>query len=217
MHERKPLKHAISPRPYRLKGFEMTVCTAALFFWNYNPIGEPDLGPAVIAASDRALTDSGLGIGYEGARFKGSVLPTKQLVLVAGDLTTHSAVLRLLNAELKPEQPTSTVQTANMVARLLREYRMREASHTFLAPLNLDENSFLAQQRTMEPTLVIELANQLQGHKIDAEAMVAGCDGDKDANIYRINSLGVVTCHSDVGFLSIGSGGIHSSAYFMTM
>jgi hypothetical protein len=68
----------------------------------------------------------------------------------------------------------------------------------------------------MEPTLVIELVNQLQNHKIDAEAIVAGCDGEKEANIYRINSSGIVTCHSDIGFLSIGSGGIHSSAYFMT-
>ena len=169
----------------------MTVCTAALFFWNYNPKPEepPDLGGAIIAASDRALTDSGLGIGYEGSRFKGSALATKQLVLVAGDITTHSAILRLLNAELKPGQTKTTLQTANMVARLLREYRMREAAHVFLAPLNLDENSFLAQQRTMEPTLVMELANQLQEHKIDAEAIVVGCDDDKEANIYRVNGF----------------------------
>jgi len=188
-----------------------------MFFWNYSQKpGEADLGAAIVAASDRTLTDSGLGIGYEGGRFKGQALPSKQLVLVAGDITVHSGILRLLNAELKPENITSTLQTANMVARLLREYRMRQAAQIYLSPLNLDENTFLSQQRMMDPGLVIELAKQLQEYEIDAEAIIAGCDGDTEANIYRIGKTGVVTCHSDISFLSIGSGGIHSSAYFMT-
>jgi hypothetical protein len=93
---------------------------------------------------------------------------------------------------------------------------MRQAAQIYLSPLNLDENTFLSQQRTMEPGLVIELAKQLQDYEIDAEAIVVGCDGDKEANIYRIGKNGVVTCHSDINFLSIGSGGIHASAYFMT-
>jgi hypothetical protein len=156
------LKHPKSTprRQHSLKAAGMTVCTSSMFFWNYSPTGQDaDFGAAIIAASDRTLTDAGLGIGYEGSRFKGSTLATKQLVLVAGDITTHSAVLRLLTAELKPDRPTDTLQIANMVARLLREYRMREAAHQFLSPLNLDDNSFIAQQRTMEPSLVIEVAN----------------------------------------------------------
>jgi len=68
----------------------------------------------------------------------------------------------------------------------------------------------------INPAIIIELANQLQGHKIDVEAMVVGCDGQKDANLYRIDHHGLITCHSDIGFMSIGSGGIHSSAHFMT-
>jgi hypothetical protein len=195
----------------------MTVCTASMFFWNYSQDPQkPDFGAAIVAASDRTLTDSGLGIGYQGGRFKGQALPTKQLVLVAGDITTHSGILRLLNAELKPDKIISTLQTANMVARLSREYSMRQGAQLYLSPLNLDGNSFLSRQRTMEPNLVIELTKQLQEYEIDAEAIVAGCDGDTEANIYRIDKNGVVTCHSDIGFLSIGSGGIHSSAYFMT-
>jgi hypothetical protein len=204
-------------QPQRLRDMGMTVCTAAMFFWNYNNHpGEPDLGAAIVAASDRTLTDAGLGIGYEGGRFKGQVLPTKQLVLVAGDITIHSGILRLLNAELKPESITSTLQTADIVGRLLREYRMRQAAQIYLSPLNLDENTFISRQRTMDANLVVELAKQLQEYEIDAEAIMAGCDGDKEANIYRIDRTGVVACHSDINFLSIGSGGIHSSAYFMT-
>jgi hypothetical protein len=44
--------------------------------------------------------------------------------------------------------------------------------------------------------------------------MVAGvCD--KNAGLLRIDDYGVVTNHTDIGFLSIGSGGIHSSAQLM--
>jgi hypothetical protein len=35
--------------------------------------------------------------------------------------------------------------------------------------------------------------------------------------MYRIDEYGLVTNHSDIGFVSIGSGGIHSSAHFMLL
>ena len=92
---------------------------------------------------------------------------------------------------------------------------MQQAVRYNLMPLNLDENSFIAQQRTMEPSLVARLATQLQNFRIDAEAIVLGCDGEKDASLYRIDDAGVVTDHSGIGFVSIGSGGIHTSAHFM--
>ena len=190
----------------------MTVCTASLFFWLYDQAAN-DFGSAIIAASDRKLTDIGLGIGYEGSRFKGSFVPNNQLVLVSGDIVVHSAILGRLGERLK--EPTTTLETAEIVGQLMREYKMTEASRLYLAPLNLNENSFTAQQRTMEPSLVIELANQLQTHKIEADAMVVGIDDNK-GSLYRVDSNGLVTNHSDIGFISIGSGGIHSSAYFMT-
>jgi len=193
----------------------MTVCTASLFFWNYATAPESDIGPAVVAASDRKLTDSSLGIGYEGSRFKGALLPNKKLVLIAGEMVAHSAIIRSLQTELK-DQTLTTTDTADMVGQLVARYRMREAARQYLSPLNLNADTFLGQQRTMEANLVIELSNQLQGHRIDAEAIVVGCDGEKEASLYRIDDRGQVTCHSDIGFVSIGSGGIHSSAYYMT-
>ncbi|MGA9304174.1 MAG: hypothetical protein WBW31_02095 [Candidatus Sulfotelmatobacter sp.] len=192
----------------------MTVCTASVFSWVYDPATN-DFGGAVVAASDRKLTDIGLGIGYEGARFKGALMSNSLLVLVSGDIVVHTAILTKLGENLNEPQAASALEMAEIVGQLMREYRMTEASRMYLAPLNLDENSFIAQQRTMESSLVIELANQLQQHKIEAEALVVGVD-DNSASLFRIDAKGLVTNHSDIGFVSIGSGGIHSSAYFMT-
>jgi hypothetical protein len=194
----------------------MTVCTASLFAWIYNK-DINDFGLAIIAASDRKLTDTGLGIGYQGSKWKGAAFPAiKQLALISGDIVIHSAVLRELEKKIKGLTP-ATLETAHMVGELIRNYKMTEAARLYLAPLGLDQQSFLAQQRTMEPRLVSDLAKELIHYKVDAEALVLGCDGDKEASLYRVDNNGLVTCHTDIGFVSIGSGGIHSSAYFMTI
>ena len=146
---REPLKH-VKVRPVQLRdNLSMTVCTASLFFWNYATAPESDIGPAVVAASDRKLTDSSLGIGYEGSRFKGALLPNKKLVLIAGEMVAHSAIIRSLQTELK-DQTLTTTDTADMVGQLVARYRMREAARQYLSPLNLNADTFLGQQRTME-------------------------------------------------------------------
>jgi hypothetical protein len=212
---REALKHDRVPAR-RLRNPNMTVCTASMFFWLYDK-DTNNFGSAIIAASDRKLSDTGLGIGYQGSRWKGAMFPSiKQLVLVSGDIVIHSAILRELEKTIKGLTPTS-LETAEMVGELIRNYKMVEATRLFLSPLNLNQAAFLAQQRTMESRLVSDLANYLINHKIDAEALVAGCDGEKEASLYRVDNNGLVTCHSDIGFVSIGSGGIHSSAYFMTL
>jgi hypothetical protein len=68
----------------------------------------------------------------------------------------------------------------------------------------------------MDSKLVNDLANELINYKIGVEAMILGCDElDAGAVMYRVDSSGRVRNHSDIGFLSIGEGGVHSSAHFM--
>lgn len=191
----------------------MTVCTASLFYWFYD-LDTKDFGPAIIAASDRMLTDIGLDIEYEASRYKGTTLTKTHMVLIAGDIRVHSAMLLELAPTLSGNNDLTTLELAELCAEFFQKYRRKEGERMFLSPLNLDENSFLSRQRTMEPSLVVELANQLQGHKIEAEALVVGCD-KKLAHLYRVDASGIVTCHDDIGFVSIGNGGVHASAQFM--
>jgi hypothetical protein len=182
-----------------------------MFVWHY---GSEDFGTALVAASDKMLTDEGLGIEYQGSRGKWGCFGKRLLVLVAGDIVIHSEVVKRLFAELKDAETPTTFELAQLAAKEMREYRTQEAERLYLSPLNLDRDSFLDRQRTMEATLVVELANQMQKHKIEAEALVLGCE-QNTGSIYRVDRYGLVTNHSDIGFASIGSGGIHSSAHFM--
>jgi hypothetical protein len=215
-----PLKHGKTPhrglhKPAKqapaLRGMGMTVCTASMFYWMY---GDNDIGPAIVTASDRMLTDIGLGIEYQGSRYKGATVTKKHMVLVSGDVTVHSAMILEIAPIVQDNSLLSTLDIAELCSKFMRTHRMKDAARTYLAPLNLDEESFIDRQRTMEPQLVIELTNQLQGHKIEVEALVIGCD-DKLAHMYRVDQAGIVSCHDDIGFVSIGNGGVHSSAQFM--
>jgi hypothetical protein len=108
---RKPLKHDRVPIVHALRNPHMTVCTASLFAWIYNK-DINDFGLAIIAASDRKLTDTGLGIGYQGSKWKGAAFPAiKQLALISGDIVIHSAVLRELEKKIKGLTP-ATLETA---------------------------------------------------------------------------------------------------------
>jgi len=189
----------------------MTVCTASMFFWIYGP---DDYGGAVVVAADKMLTDLGLGIEYQGSRGKWATFGKQRLVLVSGDLAIQSEIIRRMHILLHGIELPSTPETAELVAAELRSYRATDAARVHLAPLGLDEQSFISKQRSMDSQLVLKLANQLQDHPTKAEALVIGCDNDQ-ASIYRINGSGLVRNHSDIGFVSIGNGGIHSSAHFM--
>jgi hypothetical protein len=159
------------------------------------------------------LTDDGLGIEYESHRQKSANIGKTQMALVAGDMTFHSDVLQLTLPKMLEETRT-TLELARMYGDGVAQVRRSRAEKRILQPLNLTFDSFLATQTQMSPKLVDDLSYHLQQYQVEAEAIIAGCDG-KHAYLYQVDSFGNVTNHEDIGFLSIGSGGIHSSAYFM--
>lgn len=192
----------------------MTVCTAALFTWNYGTPDALDPGPAIIAASDRLLVDDGLGIKYEKDRWKAAVVSAHHIVMVSGAMTVHSDVLKDIHDFILNTKNCTTKQIADKWSEVLRRYTRTEAANLYLSPLNMDEETFVTRNKLLEPTLAIELAQQMQDHKVDAEAIVLGCD-DKNASLYSVDRRGRLSCHDDIGFVSIGSGGIHASGHFM--
>lgn len=188
----------------------MTVCIAGLVSWRY---GENDLGRAIVTASDRMLT---LGeFEYEPPQLKVGRLGRRILLLVAGNFTVHSEALGKTLKHLSGLQLEDVAEVAEVYASYVRKYRLREAAQTYLAPLGLDEASFSTAQQSMSPNVVADLVSQMQNHRIDAEAIVAGCDSSL-ANLFHVDGRGFVTCHNDPGFVSIGIGSGHANSHIMT-
>jgi hypothetical protein len=84
-----------------------------------------------------------------------------------------------------------------------------------LAPLGLNSDTFLAQQKEMSDFFVDKVTSQMQAHQSpDVEAIVLGRDGE-NANIYTVDYRGMLSCLNDVGFAAIGIGAWHAKSNLM--
>jgi hypothetical protein len=144
---REPVKHDRMCRS--LKRLGMTVCTASIFACPYEQgkFGTVTIGTAIVAACDRMLTDEGLSIEYQGSRSKWMAIGQRRLVLVSGDITIHSEVMRRITEKLPAGALPNTFETAELVAKEIANYRMQDAVRLYLWPLNLDERVVLIAAR----------------------------------------------------------------------
>jgi len=185
----------------------MTVCTDCLFPWFYNSADQPiDMGGAILAASDRMYTDSGLAIEYEAARWKVLLLDLTHMVMVAGPISFSTEVLLDLRAAVPKDGSLSTRDIAYLLGPIVGRHRRRRAAQRILHPVNLTEETFISEQSSLQPSWVSELSENMKNQYVEADYMVAGVDG-VDASLLHVDEFGSVTNHSDIGFLSIGTGG----------
>lgn len=171
------------------------------------------MGGAIIAASDRMLTNMSQAIEYSSDRGKFCIIAGNRLILVSGEIQFHTEALTALAEEIGPG-PASTRDVAETYGRIVGEIRHKRAAQRVLVPIGLTSSSFLAEQGSLSPRLVSELAADMQREPLDAEALVLGCEG-LEARIYAVDETGVVSRHDNQGFASVGLGGLHANAYFM--
>lgn len=166
----------------------MTVCTAAIFRWAYDP-EEKDVGPAIITAADRMLTDEGLGIEFERFSAKSGHLTDKAMVLAGGSIVVHSRILKEYMPILTDPIETDIPKIADGYGKRIRDYRAERAAEAALSVFKLDNETFVSRQKDLEPKLVMDLANEMRDYRISAEALVVGCD-DRRAHLYHISDSG---------------------------
>jgi len=207
--QRDPLKHSISRAPEERRAKSVTVCIACLCNWTYR---SNDIGKAAIIASDRQLIVG--DVKYEPPQLKISFLTKQAILLVAGDLALYTEAIHKLSRKLlsSPEKHPATI--AELYAAEMRSINFGYAANQFLSPLGLDKSIFSNQQKLPE-SLILSLASQLQNYRgASVEAILVGTDG-KDVHLYLIDSDTNVSCHNDVGFVSIGIGAWHANSQLM--
>lgn len=165
------------------------------------------------------LSDSGLGIEYENSRLKALNVDDHHMIFVAGDLTFNSYALSRFVDWSATSTELSTLDIAEAYGRIVSACAFERAVKRVLEPIGIpldrvQSNGFRWQDTGLGDAILGQILDQLQSERVDCEAMVVGNDGNR-SHLYRIDGKGVVTQHDDVGFLSIGSGGIHASGYYM--
>ena len=194
----------------------MTVCVAALFAWNYAPTGSPDdFGVAAILTADRMITAG--DVQYEPPQFKAAQFTPTTVGLVAGDFAYHSKAikdtLRQINDTTSPEN------IATIYGQIIQSITRKEAEDLYLAPVGLNTDTFLAQQRDLADSFVSVLREQLQQHQgEETEAIIVGSETLRDRRVIRLFTVdrhGTVSCHDDVGYAAIGIGAWHARSRLM--
>jgi hypothetical protein len=184
-----------------------------LFRWNYGTKEAPVLGTAGIAISDRKITT--LDVEYEPSYLKLGFITPRALVLVAGDFAFQSEAVRATIKQIGGKIDTSPQNIALVYAQALQAIKRRHAEDLYLAPLGLNTDTFLAQQRDLSDGFVEEITYQLQnfkGHEV--EGLVVAADGE-NTHIYAVDDAGSINCLDDLGFGAIGIGAWHAQSRLM--
>jgi hypothetical protein len=190
----------------------VTVCIAALFRWNYAALGEPaNHGVAALTASDRMITAA--DVQYEPQQQKIAFFG-KSLILIAGDIGIHSQAIRETQKQVRGRDPTPH-EIALIFGREIQAINRRHAENEILAPLGLNTDTFMAQQKDFSEGFVNSITGQLQNRRpVEVEALVVGTDGN-EAHIYSVDSYGNDVSLDDVGFGAIGIGAWHAKSRLM--
>ena len=196
----------------------MTICIAAICRYGYQfdektnvPI---DSGAVIITASDRMMTAEKYGIEYEPFQMKRARLSHSVEVLVADDIVIHSELVGRASREIGSNSKLPVKEVADTYAKHFRDIKSEQAEQLYLSPLRLDMERFIANQRSMNPEIAMELSNNILNYRLDAEALIVGVEGNS-AHIYHMDSTGIISCHDDIGFAAIGIGTMHSNSLFM--
>lgn len=171
------------------------------------------MGVAALTASDRMITAG--DIQYEPQQLKLAYITPTCLVLIAGDYSLHSQAIKktmeafLAKPDAKPHDVAMTYGAA------VQAVKCREAESLYLAPLGLNTDSFIAQQREMSESITATLLGQLQGYKgEEVSALVVGIEKG-GAQLYTVDTYGLIGSLIDVGFGAIGAGAWHAQSQLM--
>jgi len=154
-------------------------------------------------------------VQYEPSQTKVAHISPYVLIMIAGDYGVHSEALGILRDLLKGNPDPEPKNVALIYGGAIQKVFRRQAEDYYLAPLGLNLDTFIAQQKDMDPGFVDRLTGQMQGWKgDDVEAIVIGVRG-LQADIWTIDQHGTPTCLNDVGFAAVGIGAWHAKSRLM--
>lgn len=191
----------------------MTVCIAALFHWNYGTLENPEWDVAAVTASDQMITFG--DHEYEPTQTKVGNITSQIMLLVAGDYTVHSEALKRTQAQAVGTPSIKPLTAATIYGQAIQSINAKRAEDLILAPLGLNTDTFLGQQKDMADGFVNSITSQLQNYDgAEVEALIVGLEGGA-AHIYKVDKYGSVSNYDDVGFAAIGIGASHARSLMM--
>lgn len=193
----------------------MTVCVAAICAHTM-----------VMGMSDRMLTAGDLQ--FQPSSSKIWRLTNSIVMMSAGDIGLQSeiygGVRKFIAGKLaaEPERWLQVEEVANQYRATYFNIKSQRSEQAILGSLGLTRETFIANQRTMEPTLVSNLASELLAYGMPGvAAIIAGNSpletGNPEVAVPHIFTIenGDILCADKVGFACVGVGAWHANSTLM--
>jgi hypothetical protein len=157
-------------------------------------------------------------IEYEPRQSKIFNMGPQALGLFAGDMQLHARIApkAFTRSELQTQLNGRTIiaEIAEIYAEEFADYRRIRAERQYLAPLNLNVDSFLRKQQDLIQEIAFDLTNKMLNAEIASEAIIAGID-KSGPHVFKIHDPGLSTCFDTPFFAAIGIGENHATSQFM--
>jgi len=131
------------------------------------------------------------------------------MCLGAGDETYHFAIARDTHRQVIADRVSDVKEVAQLYATNFVAVRRKRAEQKYLAPLNLDYETFISKQRSLSPRSVATLQSRLLDHVLGVQAIIAGVDST-GPHIYTVatepGEIPCEVCHDGMAFVAIGTG-----------
>ena len=177
----------------------MTVCIAAI-----------SKKEDVLAVADKKLTNSG-GVTsvYEISENKKIVQMTPNCIaLFAGAITEANQILKLAQTTIGPADTIADI--ANKIQAAYTQRLQDAINKQVLQKFGLDINTFMSQQRMLDPTFVSSTIETLNSANLGVEILITGKDSN-GPQIFKMNVMGVLEDTTPLGYACIGSGSSHAN------
>ena len=146
-------------------------------------------------------------------------------LMTAGDSGLQGQILTLVLKEVSERIQSNPAEwwlvrdVADLYIKYYNQIRKKRAEDAVLAPLYLDNNTFIANQNLMNDRLLNDTAKELLNFRMPSVSVICAGHDPIGPHIYLVtegdaNSL-EANCLDGVGFAAIGSGGRHGSSQFM--
>jgi hypothetical protein len=155
-------------------------------------------------------------IQYEPHSPKTFLLTKFVVAMMSGDAAFYTEIMEAVGSQLegRQEERVPVGEIARMFVSFRNNALRRRASDAILSPLGLTSETFLLQQRDMDPQLVDKLATELLNFGVPAvDVIVTGID-EHGTQIYVMVD-GDLSCNNAIGFASVGSGARHAESQLM--
>jgi len=169
-----------------------------------------DGGKTAIMISDREISQPAvpnLGYFYRNQATKYRKINKTSMAVFSGpidsEVLNHHVILDGISAS----------EVAVNLSKSYIEIRKSKIENFILIPLGIESLSKYLQEKTMQPTISIEILKQVQNYQLSCEFLICSYD-ESGTHLFHVANPGSYFCYDESGYRSIGIGAFIADSAF---